>query len=76
MSVLRLQDRNVLITGAESGIGRATALRAASEGAHIGAIGLDGPALETLVERTTDVGGLLTHFLGFPTDIGCFARDR
>ena len=56
MSVLRLQDRNVLITGAESGIGRATALRAAREGAHIGAIGLDGPALETLVEVVQDLG--------------------
>lgn len=54
MSVLRLQDRNVLIKGAESGIGRATALRAAREGAHIGAIGLDGPALATLVEVVQD----------------------
>ena len=37
----RLQGRVVLITGAEGGIGRATAMRAAAEGAAVGAIGLD-----------------------------------
>lgn len=44
-----LAGRVVLITGAESGIGRATALRAASEGADIAAVGLDGGRLESLV---------------------------
>lgn len=32
---MRLEDRAVLVTGASSGLGRATALRAAKEGAHI-----------------------------------------
>lgn len=46
---MRLAGRVVLITGAGSGIGRETALRAAAEGADIGAIGLDGHALDALV---------------------------
>ena len=47
----RLQGRVVLITGAESGIGRATALRAAAEGASIAAVGLDVAALGSLVDE-------------------------
>jgi NAD(P)-dependent dehydrogenase (short-subunit alcohol dehydrogenase family) len=54
-AVGRLAGRAVLITGAESGIGRATALRAAAEGANIGAIGLDGDGLDALAR---DVGAL------------------
>ena len=47
----RLAGRVVLITGASSGIGRETALRAASEGADIAAIGLDGGGLDSLVSE-------------------------
>jgi 3-oxoacyl-[acyl-carrier protein] reductase len=47
----RLGGAVVLITGAESGIGRATALRAATEGADVAAIGLDDGALGALVEE-------------------------
>src|SRR4051794_6621875 len=47
MSMSRLADRVVLITGAESGIGREVARRAAAEGAIIAAIGLDAAALES-----------------------------
>jgi 3-oxoacyl-[acyl-carrier protein] reductase len=47
----RLAGRVVLITGAESGIGRATALRAAADGADIAAIGIDADALEALVNE-------------------------
>lgn len=39
----------VLITGAESGIGRAVAARAAAEGASIAAVGLDRAGLDSLV---------------------------
>jgi NAD(P)-dependent dehydrogenase (short-subunit alcohol dehydrogenase family) len=46
----------VLITGAGSGIGRATALRAASEGADIAAIGLDGTELEMLADEVRAIG--------------------
>jgi 3-oxoacyl-[acyl-carrier protein] reductase len=46
----------VLITGAASGIGRETALRAASEGADIAAVGLDSGALNTLVDEVRATG--------------------
>lgn len=60
-SAQRLPDRVVVVTGAGSGIGRATALRLASEGAHVTALdvvpaglaGLDG-------EFDTAAGGSLT----------------
>ncbi len=54
--VARLAGRVVLVTGAESGIGRATALRAAEEGADIAAIGLDARALATLAEDVRATG--------------------
>ncbi|MDZ4826555.1 MAG: SDR family NAD(P)-dependent oxidoreductase [Actinomycetota bacterium] len=53
---MRLSGQVVFITGAESGIGRATALRAASEGADIGAVGLDADALDTLVADVHRLG--------------------
>jgi NAD(P)-dependent dehydrogenase (short-subunit alcohol dehydrogenase family) len=47
----------VLITGAASGIGRATALRAVGEGASIAAIDVDGPGLEALAEAAGGASG-------------------
>jgi 3-oxoacyl-[acyl-carrier protein] reductase len=52
----RLTDRVVLITGAASGIGRATALRAAADGAAIGAIDVDADGLAALVDDLTARG--------------------
>ena len=52
----RLAGQVVLITGAESGIGRETALRAASEGADIAAVGLDTSGLDSLVEQVRAMG--------------------
>ena len=52
----RLAGRVVLITGAESGIGRETALRAASEGADIAAIGLDDNGLASLIDHVRGTG--------------------
>ena len=46
----------VLITGAASGIGRETALRAATEGADIAAIGLDRDDLDALVHQVRGMG--------------------
>ncbi len=52
----RLAGQVVLITGAESGIGRETALRAASEGADVAAIGLDDSGLASLVDDVRGIG--------------------
>jgi NAD(P)-dependent dehydrogenase (short-subunit alcohol dehydrogenase family) len=52
----RLAGRVVLITGAGSGIGRETALRAAREGAGIAAIGLDPEPLDILVAEVQAMG--------------------
>lgn len=51
-----LAGRVVLVTGAERGIGRATALRAASVGADIAALGLDRDGLESLVSEVQSSG--------------------
>jgi len=53
----RLAGRVVLVTGAASGIGRATALRAATEGAHVGAIDVDRTGLDALVAEVAAAGG-------------------
>jgi NAD(P)-dependent dehydrogenase (short-subunit alcohol dehydrogenase family) len=53
----RLQGRVVLITGAASGIGRATALRAVAEGASVGALDRDADGLRQTVAQTETPGG-------------------
>lgn len=52
----RLAGQVVLITGAESGIGHETALRAASEGADVAAIGLDDSGLASLIDHVRRTG--------------------
>lgn len=52
----RLRGHVVLITGASSKIGRETALRAASEGADIAAIGLDADGLGGVVDAVAAMG--------------------
>jgi 3-oxoacyl-[acyl-carrier protein] reductase len=56
---MRLAGRVVGITGAASGIGRATALRAASEGAVVAAIDVDQNGLATLTDEVSGAGGHL-----------------
>ncbi|WP_230329165.1 SDR family NAD(P)-dependent oxidoreductase [Nocardia aurantiaca] len=52
-----LSGRHVLITGGSSGIGRATALAAAAEGATVLLIARRGPELEQVVGNIRDGGG-------------------
>jgi meso-butanediol dehydrogenase/(S,S)-butanediol dehydrogenase/diacetyl reductase len=56
MSLRRFQDRAVFLTGAASGIGRATAIRLASEGALIFACDVDKQKLDETVAAITSAG--------------------
>jgi len=57
--VQRFADRVAVITGAAGGIGRATAVRLASEGATVVAVDLDaGPAADAGKALAEEVGGL------------------
>ena len=57
---MRLQDKVALITGAGSGIGQASALRFAAEGAAIVAVDLDAATAEATAAAVTDAGGRAT----------------
>jgi NAD(P)-dependent dehydrogenase (short-subunit alcohol dehydrogenase family) len=53
-----LDGRVALVTGVESGIGRATALRLAADGAAVGCLGLGEDALAGVAEEIRAAGGL------------------
>jgi NAD(P)-dependent dehydrogenase (short-subunit alcohol dehydrogenase family) len=53
----RLQDRVCLITGGGSGIGEASALLFAREGARVAVVDRDEPAAQRTVERIREAGG-------------------
>jgi NAD(P)-dependent dehydrogenase (short-subunit alcohol dehydrogenase family) len=54
---LRLDGRACIVTGAGSGIGRATAIRFAEEGARIVCVDLDGDRVEQTVTEIRGAGG-------------------
>jgi len=54
---VELKDKIALVTGASSGIGRATALKFASAGARVALVGRDAGALETVADEIAKLGG-------------------
>lgn len=53
----RLENKTALVTGSASGIGRATALRFASEGARIALLDLNAEGLDATVDLIQQAGG-------------------
>ena len=53
----KLAGKIALVTGATSGIGEATAIRMAEEGASLALLGRCSPKGEALVERISAMGG-------------------
>ena len=74
-----LRGKAVLITGAASGIGRATALAAAAEGAELVLTDVQSDALDQFVESLNDAGAtVLYHRAGDLSDyewVAAFARS-
>ena len=53
----RFSDCHVVVTGAGSGIGKAIALRLASEGAHVSMMGRRIEKLEETKQEILEIGG-------------------
>lgn len=68
------EPRVVLVTGASSGIGRATALRAARDGDHVVLVARGREALEQVATLALDAGA--ASALVLPTDVGDDSQVR
>ncbi len=64
MTPTRFTGRRALVTGAASGIGRATAVRLASEGARVVAVDVNAAALDTLEAESPELVGSITTLVG------------
>lgn len=64
-----LAGRNTILTGAASGIGRATALRLGEEGAPLGILDLDGEGAERTAAGVREAGGRATAYAVDITDL-------
>jgi short-subunit dehydrogenase len=62
MGIGGLRDKRCLITGAASGIGRATAIAAADRGADLYLTDRNGAGLESVVDEIRTAGGTVGHF--------------
>ena len=74
MRVTSLQNRRVFMTGAASGIGRATALAAARDGAELYLTDLDGTQLDRVVAEVRDAGGRIAF--AKPADVADYDAVR
>lgn len=69
----RFQNRNVLITGAGSGIGKAAAMRIASEGGNLALLDINAAHLQTL---TNELRQYDSKVVSVTCDVGKFAEVR
>jgi 3-oxoacyl-[acyl-carrier protein] reductase len=71
---MRLKGKVSIITGAGQGIGRATAIKFAKEGAKVAACDINVAAAEETAKLITDAGGESVHFRIDVTDKQTIAR--
>lgn len=71
---MRLRDRVVVITGAGAGIGRATAVLAAEEGATVACLDRDGPAAETVAASLARPGLAIRCDVGNEAEVAAAMR--
>ena len=74
MPLTSLQDRSVFLTGAASGIGRATALAAATQGAELFLTDLGTASLDQVVAEVRDAGGRVAF--AEPVDVSDYEAVR